>query len=441
MPARHTGAAFRLLSDAGRRHRAVSPPVVSDARTAVYIRLKYRAWDVRNREREYRRCFGYRQRWAGLLGEVRQLRARGWTVGVESYNAVLRRYGGAGKAEWAERTYADMVAADVRPDGTTYRLLLNVYSRTMRRRNRKRVAELWRHLRADGSAAHTVDTLHSLVRALTLLRMSRSAHRVVRALRREEPALMADPVLLEKFYAPLILAAQRRRRRRRALVATLVDARRQRASPSSTTATATTAELPPLEDATLHALLRCAAHDGDAQRALHLFKELRDRSASGAVDTKWWSALLHAHVAACVAGLRRRRRQRRHGGDAATLLANAQLLWQRMEGVPGRVDDSGVRHYFALCHAQAVHDPASRDKVVSDALAFFDRYRSSTGGSGGRSIHVWGALMLLLAACGRRDLLHQTYETYLRAVGRPWKASDKIARRLKRALRTSQAER
>eukprot|EP00659_Diplonema_papillatum_P023237 gene23237-35610_t len=198
-------------------------PVVSDKRAAVYIKLKYRAWDRRNREREYRACFGYKDRWAGLLNELDAMRTDGWQVGIETCNAVLRRFAGAGKVGYAERTLAKMAEYTVNPNITTHLLLLNATARSdqhgIHHKRRvdgpnllQRVVSAWAAVAAHppqqggGAAAGvTLSTYNSLVRALCTAGHPGKALHLIRLLEAKGVAFEE-----EHFYLPVLRAGVRR---------------------------------------------------------------------------------------------------------------------------------------------------------------------------------------------------------------------------------------
>ena len=386
---------------------AILPSAVTDERTAIYIKLKYQAWDVRNRERAYRRCFGYQARWRGLLREVRQLRDRGWEVGTLTYNAVLRRYAGAGKVHYVDLTYRDMLTHNVPPNTTTHRLMLNALSRGRRGNPATllRVRSIWKDMHT-ADVRPTLSSTHAAVRALCLLGAADVAHRIVVALQRTE-ASMADPYQIERFYAPLINASWRRWSRCLRYLQKILRARE-----------AATAVLPPLQTETLCFVLKGAAWGGQYGAALAVFESMVAPTARS------WGRLLQA----CV---RQARRCRGHA-TCSEALQEGRRVWMRVVVVPGRVDDFGVRQYFALLGAEVRWGGGDVVKAVDEASAYLHTYLQDHAHT--TSLHLWGAYMLLLAQCGEEARLQAVYTHYLAEVGRPWKPTEAVARRIRRAV-------
>eukprot|EP01060_Flectonema_neradi_P002174 TRINITY_DN11325_c0_g1_i1.p1 TRINITY_DN11325_c0_g1~~TRINITY_DN11325_c0_g1_i1.p1 ORF type:complete len:377 (+),score=31.88 TRINITY_DN11325_c0_g1_i1:115-1245(+) len=355
-------------------------PVVSDSRTQTYIRMKYRAWDVRNREKNYRRCFGYRARWSGLLQESRDLRERGWTVGILSYNAILRRYAGVGKWQLAEQTLADMRENGVQPTKTSWRHLLNAIGRSMSKNPKflKKIQETWSHISNDSP---TLQDYHALVRSLCLAKQPSLAFRVIQEL--ESHGIQVT----ESFYEPLIRASYKRWKFVLAICKKIWPAR---------------------HTITLQSVLKSAAWNGKKGSAAGLVQHLSQRAA---LTTRMWALLLRAYV---------------RSGD----LKGAVETWDQ---ISQQVVDDVVFKEYAQLLLLGLRQGAYDDDYVSSSILFqFNQLQQSNLG---KSIHAWGAVSEVLIQSNKVQAMSNLYSLYLEQVGKPWSPNAVIVKRMRRAFR------
>ena len=352
-------------------------PVVSDARTKMYVRLKYRAWDIRNRELNYRRCFGYRERWKGLLREIQCLRGRGWTVGIETYNTVLRRYAGVGKWKLAEETLSDMKANNITPTATSWRHLLNATGRSMSKDPKflEKVKFIWSNISNHNP---TVQDHHSLVRALCLIGKPTLALRVVRKL---ESHNITVP---ETFFEPIIRASYRRWK------FVLIICKK----------------LWPVQNTiTLHSILKAAAWNGKKGSASGIVKHILKREQY--LSSRSWALFLRAHI-----------RCKDFDGAIAIWYKISQSL---------SIDDVTFKEYAQLLILGFKKGCYSSDEVSDLVLSQFNQLRKSHFG---KSIHSWGAVSEVLIISNRISTLSSLYSLYLKQVGKPWSPSAVLVKRI-----------
>eukprot|EP01064_Diplonema_japonicum_P009060 TRINITY_DN1651_c0_g1_i1.p1 TRINITY_DN1651_c0_g1~~TRINITY_DN1651_c0_g1_i1.p1 ORF type:complete len:368 (+),score=67.29 TRINITY_DN1651_c0_g1_i1:524-1627(+) len=363
----------------------------NDARTAIYLKLKYKAWDVRNRERSYKTCFGYKERWRGLISEMRTLHNHGWGVGIESCNIALRRYGGAGKGFYAEQVLLFMKEKDITPNSTSWLYLLNAYSRQMKKKEAGKVVAIWNHLKTD-PATLTQDVYHSLVRALCLVKKQKTAYRIICLLQRDSKFVGHDRL---RFYTPLISSLFKKWK----VVVWLC--RKVWNEPGRQS------------DFFLHqAVLKAASWHGKYEVSKVLFLTANNILLISA-HHKENSSKLYGYLL--------------RAATRAGAVDEAVKVWN---AIPKHiVTDFCLAQYLNLC-------TVAQGMVEVKPLYWFDKLVEE--GRCGRSIHVWGALFEHLAATKNTKELADRYKSYNALVGKPWHGGVVLQRILKLVNKTGQ---
>eukprot|EP01062_Namystynia_karyoxenos_P016800 TRINITY_DN16187_c0_g3_i2.p2 TRINITY_DN16187_c0_g3~~TRINITY_DN16187_c0_g3_i2.p2 ORF type:complete len:420 (+),score=138.12 TRINITY_DN16187_c0_g3_i2:80-1261(+) len=330
---------------------------VSAERAAVYVRLKYPAWDQRNRERDYRRCFGYRGRWWGLVQELRLVRTQGWDVGLEAYKAALRRLAGAGKWRQAQAVRDDMRRLGVDADRAALLLLTNAHARARGRAAAAGAMRAWLELADLGEV--DASACEALLRALCQQQLWPLAMQLLDSMEGSGVETGAA------HYAALLRTAPSWEQ-----AAALARRMRQRGIET---------ECP----AVLRQLLRPAAWAGQVGAV----REIADRVAAlsgdgGGRTPRTRALLLKAYV----------RAGDHHGAERVWAAAAAR----------GDRDDALLREYCRLCSTRLLRRPAlpqqEVDAVVRAARSALQQWRSR---GGGRSLFAVGGMVGVLAAAGR----------------------------------------